>query len=357
VEHASPHLARLAREPRPAGSAAAAGARAYCANVLRAAGFDISEQEFEYSRFPGAWSMPIAGVGASLGAILLYLGRQVPWLAVAGGLLVVLVVAGVAWLGGRGVLGFPVARRRGVNLQAVRGGGDPPVWLVAHIDSKWQPVSMVARVAGVIGTAAGLIVLAALALARSSAADTVAAATLMLTWVFAAPLVLSIAEARNTGALDNASGVCAVLEAVESLPATARVGVLITDAEEMALAGALAWARGRAPSVALNCDSVDDHGTLTVMYSRSRPAALVSQLEGAARIHGERLRVLRLIPGVLTDSVALANAGWKAVTLSHGDLRTLQRIHTAGDTLATLRGTGIASAARILAHTAMELGG
>jgi hypothetical protein len=150
--------------------------------------------------------------------------------------------------------------------------------------------------------------------------------------------------------------VAAVLEAAAAIPSTARVGVLITDAEELALAGARAWARSHVPSIALNCDSVDDTGSLVVMHSRPRPARLLSLLAAAASATGERVRVLRLIPGILTDHVALSDAGWETVTLSRGDLRTLQRIHTSRDSLASMRGTGIAGAARVLARTATELG-
>jgi hypothetical protein len=64
---------------------------------------------------------------------------------------------------------------------------------------------------------------------------------------------------------------------------------------------------------------------------------------------------MRLIPGILTDSVALADAGWDTVTLSRGDLRTLQRIHTSSDTLDHLRGAGLDVAARVLADTATSL--
>jgi hypothetical protein len=79
-------------------------------------------------------------------------------------------------------------------------------------------------------------------------------------------------------------------------------------------------------------------------------------MRAAAAAQKTELRVMRLIPGILTDSVALADAGWQAVTLSRGDLRTLQRIHTKRDSLAEMRGTGIAAAARILSRTATELG-
>jgi hypothetical protein len=106
----------------------------------------------------------------------------------------------------------------------------------------------------------------------------------------------------------------------------------------------------------LNCDSVDDQGNLTVMYSRRAPSELVERFRRAAAGEGERLRVLRLIPGMLTDHVPLAEAGWRTVTLSRGNLRTLARIHTRGDTSSAMDGTGIASAARILARIATELG-
>ena len=101
-------------------------------------------------------------------------------------------------------------------------------------------------------------------------------------------------------------------------------------------------------------------------YRRRRSAHCDAQLARAARDRWKRsrraslarasaLRVIRLIPGILTDHVALAAAGWATVTLSRGSMRTLQRIHTTRDTLATMRGTGIAGAARVLATTAMEL--
>jgi hypothetical protein len=63
-----------------------------------------------------------------------------------------------------------------------------------------------------------------------------------------------------------------------------------------------------------------------------------------------------LIPGILTDSMALADAGWDTLTLSRGTIRTLQRIHTSRDTLSSMRGTGVAGAARVLARMATELG-
>lgn len=353
---ASPHLARLGAVSRPAGGAAVADARAYCADVLRGLGFTTNESAFEYSAFAGAYATPLAGLLIVPFAAALAFGPRSRMTALIGMLVLALASVAARYVARQGILQLPLARRRGINLEAVRGSEEPRVWLVAHIDSKWQPVAMLARVAGVMATAIALSGLLLLAVARAAVPATATWILFALACAGALPLMLSYVGAGNHGTVDNASGVAAVLEAAAAIPSSARVGVLITDAEELALAGARAWARSRAPSIALNCDSVDDDGSLVVMYSGSRPARLVSALAAAASAMGGNVRVLRLIPGILTDHVALADAGWETVTLSRGDVRTLQRIHTSRDSLASMRGTGIASAAHVLARTATELG-
>jgi hypothetical protein len=354
VDAASAHLARLGAISRPSGSVAAAEARQYCAGVLRDLGFTVAERPFEYSKFPGAYATPLAGVLVPPFAYALCVA---PYHSRAFGaeiiVAAVLAVLMFRYLGGNSVLDLGVFRSNGVNLEAVRGEAPPAVWLVAHLDSKWQPVSMIARVFGVIMSAVGLLTLAALWLIHvRNGFEVLAFASAC---VGAIPLMLSYVGDRNHGTLDNASGVAAVLEAAALLAPTADVGVLITDAEELALAGARAWTRGREPAIGVNCDSIDDIGVLTVMHSSPAPGRLVESIDRASRAEGETLRVIRLIPGILTDHVALADAGWTTVTLSRGSIRTLQRIHTSHDTLATMRGTGIAAAARVLATTAMEL--
>jgi hypothetical protein len=355
VAAASPHLARLGANGRPAGSAAAAEARRYCAGVLRAGGFEVSEFIFQYSDFAGRWGAPLAGVVVAAAALGFHVGQFWPPAAFATGVFLAAALWMLGRLGSAGVLNFPLGRATGTNLQAVRGREPPRVWLVAHIDSKWQPVSMIARVLGVIGSVIGLAALIVLDVHPVGDARHAGMAAVLFTWVMALPLLLSVVGDRNAGALDNASGVAAVLEAAEQLPRDANVGILITDAEELALAGARAWCAGKPAAIAINCDSVDDRGELVVMYSGSKPRELVSRLERAASDRGERIRALRLIPGILTDHVALAESGWTTVTLSRGTIRTLQRIHTSRDTLASMTGQGIAGAARVLAATAMEL--
>jgi hypothetical protein len=347
-----PHFARLAASPRPTGGPAIADARADCAIELHRLGFIVREEPFEYSAFAGRFGAPSFGLllpaAATLAVVVANRGAaDVPWLAIV---IIGLAIAAAIGLA-LGVSNAPVMRRAGVNIEATRGPSPAKLWLVAHLDSKSQPVPMLVRVAGVVVLAVGLGGVALSLLARPSAA----VAALVVAWVGGLPLMLSVVGTRSAGALDNASGVAAVLDAAAALSPALPIGVLISDAEELSLAGARAWARSRTAGVALNCDSVDDGGPLTAMFTRRRPSRLLSALAEASAASKETLRIRRLLPGILTDSVALADAGWETLTLSRGTLRTLLRIHTSRDNLQSMRGVGIAGAARVLARTASRL--
>jgi len=255
-----------------------------------------------------------------------------------------------------GVLSFPLDRRRGVNLVATRGSGSPATWLMAHVDSKSQPVPILVRAAGV--TLVVLTWIAAVALASSQALAGPGATTSALwvavgvaTVVGAIPIVATTVGSRSPGALDNASGVAAVLLAAE-LSAPTPLGVCLTSAEELGMAGARAWVRARerpaSGIVAINCDGIDDRGATTSMHSGRRPDALVDAVVAAGTRVGSTVRAHRLLPGVLTDGVALADAGWPVVTLSKGGLRTLARVHTPHDRADRLTGAGIAEVASVI---------
>ena len=347
----------LAREPRPAGGEAETNARAYCAERLRSAGYDVREETFEYSAFVGRWGTPIGGVVALaivLGAAgVAERGRAGVALALLtlGGLALALVAQHLAR---SGVLTFPAERRRGVNLVATRGSASPRVWLMAHVDSKSQPVPILMRAAGV--TVLGAAWIAAILFAALEALRVVTPAT---AWgvlsaaavIGAIPVIATTVGTRSPGALDNASGVATVLAAAEATTAPS-VGVCLTTAEELGMAGARAWVlepvRAGVPSVAINVDGVDDVGQTTCMYSGRKPENLIASVLAAAQQSGPVVRVHRLIPGVLTDGVALADAGWEVVTLSKGGVRTLARIHTPADRAEEITGAGIDEVARII---------
>lgn len=352
------HLAVLAREPRPAGGAAEARARRYAAGVLTAAGFEVSREPFDYSTFPGRFATPIGGALAAasvLGAAWAGCGRghALAALAVAAGGAFLVAVFGALMLRDA-VLVIPFLRTSSENLVATRAGETPRIWLVAHLDSKSQPAPSLARVSGVA------LLVGALGLAFAAAALQLAALPSRTAWWAAVgaallgsvPVLMSVVGARSPGALDNASGAAAVLAAAEVLDRQAAVGVVLSSAEELGLAGARAWARGRPAATAINCDGVDDEGELTIMYTRGRPDSLIDVIRRSA---ATKLRVRRMPLGLLTDSVALADRGWATVTLSRGSLASLRRVHTPHDSLSALRGDGVDEMATLLARAAEAL--
>jgi hypothetical protein len=351
------HLAVLAREPRPAGGDAERRAREYAHRVLADAGFEVSREAFEYSTFPGRYATP---VGGGLLAATLLLAAALGLSSAAAAAMAVLLLGSVvvgafaSAMTGDAVLRLPYLRAAGENLVATWGTDMPKVWLVAHLDSKSQPVASLLRVAGI------LLLLTGLLLALAAAVLQLASLPHRMAWWGAvgctllgvAPVVASVVGAHSDGAVDNASGVAAVLAAAVAVRPESMFGVLLPSAEELGLAGVRAWARGARKGTALNCDGVDDAGELTIMYSGAAPTPLIQTLEA---LSPHPLRARRMPIGLLTDSVALADHGWTTVTVSRGSLATLRRVHTRADSLANLRGDGIDDVATLLARAVEAL--
>lgn len=354
-------LRDLAATPRPTGSAAIAAARSRVARELGALGFSARELPFEFSALPGRFATPlfglgtlaIAGAAGHLGAD----GHQVSPLALTLAGAAVLGVMG-RWIARRGVLALPVLRQRGTNVEFTRPGAPAPrVWLCAHIDTKSQPVPTLARAVGIALEGAGFLTMLALALAAAAGAAAPRAAWVaaaLVTLAGAVPVVLSVVGTQSPGALDNASGVAAVVEAARRVTAP-DVGVLLTDAEELGLAGARAWVampHVRRDAIVLNCDGADDGGENVVMFSGRRPGALLTAARRAGEARGVAIRGRRMPPGLLTDSVAFVDGGLASITFSRGTMASLARVHSSRDDLAHLRGTGIVPVATLLAATA-----
>lgn len=354
----------IAAAPRPTGGAAIAAARGRCAAELRGLGFDVREVPFEFSAFPGRFATPLIGAAA---AAVVGIAGQLGVLGARYAPLVAVLVGGIAlylasaWLAKRGVLMVPALRERGVNLEATRPGVAPTLWLCAHLDSKSQPVPTLLRSTGIVLEGTGYILTLAVSIAVATGGGAIVheffwASAALVTLVGAVPVVLSMVGQRSPGALDNASGVAMMIAAARQLQDLPEVGVLITDAEELGLAGARAWVRGQAKATVLNSDGVDDDGDVHVMFTHPRPRALLDAVERASRTSGVRYHATRLIPGILTDSVAFADAGMATITFSRGTWASLARVHSPSDDLAHLRGTGIADVATLVARTARESG-
>jgi hypothetical protein len=346
VSAAREHLTAIAAAPRPAGSAAEAITREYCAAILRSTGLEVRHRAFEYSTFPGRWGTPIAGALAAL--LFLAAGHLGAHERPRDALVLLLTVGAMIgvcgwWLGRRGVLDLPIGRLRGNNLTATRGR--PTLWLVAHLDSKSQPIPIGVRAIAIMASIAIWIAAVALSLAQIlERASTWPGIAVTIAGVIAAlPVASSFVGARSAGALDNASGVATVLHTVELLPRDVEIGVLLTSAEELGLAGARAWAREAEPAMAINVDGIDDSGELRLIFSGRMPRAVLERLGPGWP------SPTRLVPGLLMDGVALSDAGWEVVNVSKGSWRTVSRIHTRRDDLAHLEGTGILQVAAMLA--------
>ncbi len=354
-------LDQLSEKPRFAGSPEEAKARALCREELERAGFSCRELPFEYSQWPGRWGQPLAA--AIQAATILVVART----SVHQGPLAALVV-GAALLSAlmfassdakrRWTTQFPLQRAKSVNLEAKRG--NPVVWLVAHIDSKSQTVPMLIRIASPIAlaivTAAALLVVLA-SLAGMSGVASVWPTLEIAAVVSALPSMFCFVRNDSHGAVDNASGVAAVILASQSVLPSRDLGILITSGEELGLAGARVWAAGAKPEMlVINCDTLDDEGAWRCMYTGPKPVRLLGAAETIAGRLGLKLAVRRLIPGILADSMAFADRGIESVTVSRGTMSTLARIHTRRDNSTALAGRGVAEGAAVLSALTEGLG-
>ena len=360
VQRAKDLVQRVSQKPRLAGSQEEAETRALCKRELESAGFACIERPFQYSQWPGRWGIPVAAAVQT--ATILVVARtamhQRPLVALimGAGLYVALLFAS-ADAKRRWITALPFQRASSVNLEA--GRGNPSVWLVAHLDSKSQTVPMLIRIASSIGMTAVTLV-ATIVLLLSLRGDRNPSglwhAIEISALIVALPSILCWVRNQSPGAVDNASGVAAVLLAAKSLCSVTDIGVLITSGEELGLAGARAWAAEARPDiVALNCDTVDDRGGWRMMYTGAMPTRIRNAADRVSPANGSKSAIGRFIPGILADSMAFADRGIESVTVSRGTLFTLARIHTRGDNSSAIAGTGVAEASVLLAALTREL--
>jgi hypothetical protein len=372
-------VAKLASTPRFAGSADENAARSFCEKLLVDAGFSASLQPFEFSEAPGRWGPSLTALVA---AAIVWLAahfatrHHAPWTAFVidiGGLTALSLLG--YWFARFGVVSLGVSRSSATNLIATREGFDssPKIWLVAHIDSKSQTIPMIVRVAFVVAfaIASATVLLGIVLLAVLGQSVTLRHAIMAMSYLAVAtalPIVFCFVRNASCGALDNATGVASIILAAEKLGRERNIGVLITSAEELGLAGARYFVSTQSESgIAINCDTVDDGGKFLCMASgrkiwridaaidiaSSRLALESIGMPGKSRRAGLRLR--GMIPGILADNVAFTDAGWESFTLSRGNIATLGYVHTSRDLPDRIQGTGIAMAASLIAAIVEEL--
>ncbi len=331
-------IGRLLAGPREAGTPAAVAARRLVVEHLEALGYRVTIQRFPFH--PSAlMGFPLLGAGLALTGLLetplLVLpgvrdwGALAVWLAGAAGSILLGIGVGL----GRLPLGEP---REDANLIAVRGDAPIARWAVAHLDTKAQMQSMAGRLVAVWVVGLAAMMLTGLALARLAGP---------IPWWLALPGLLLVVTAgvlagrgrlhgASAGARDNGSGVLAALAFAETSLDRA-TGVCITGAEEFGMVGARAFAAGLGRAVSgaevLNFDTLDQEGDLYVVAHDPRGAELAARLEPRLRGLGPRVRRRRLPIGILVDSLPLARAGARAVTLGRLNWRTARLIHTPAD--------------------------
>jgi hypothetical protein len=360
VQRAKDFVDRLSQKPRFAGSQEEKEARALCKGELERAGFECVERPFEYSQWPGRWGVPVAAA-VQTGTIFMVARtatHQGPLVALtAGAAFYVALLFASADAKRRWITALPFQRAASVNLEAARG--NPAVWLVAHLDSKSQTVPMLTRIASSIGmTAVALLATAVLLFSLRGDPDASAMwrAIEISALIVALPSMLCWVRNRSPGAVDNASGVAAVLLTAGSLSSVRDLGVLITSGEELGLAGARVWAANARPGiVALNCDTIDDNGRWRAMYTGAIPNRIRVATEAISSSTVPKPAMGRMIPGILADSLAFADRGIESVTVSRGTLSTLARIHTRRDNSNAFKGSGVAEASMLLAALTREL--
>jgi len=319
-------------------------------------GYEVQSLPFRFSAWPGLYGVPAVGgffLLGSLGAVALLLGGRGP--AALGLLLATLAV--LAFVGGvanRAIGGFPLGRREAENWLIHQPEARPRFLIVAHRDSKSQPLSTFMRVAAVALTAVSWLLLLVLATAAVLAPAwrwvplIVGAAALALAG--GGMLLFCRAGNDSPGALDNASGLAALVGIAARERTHCDVAFLVTDAEELGLAGARAIA-GRLPRglEVINLDGLDDEGPFHVIERFGIPrrgaaphlAAALLAAGAALELDVER----RDLPvGVLVDHIAFVGAGHPAVTLMRGTTRSLRRVHRPEDDTTRITGRGAAHA-------------
>ena len=238
----------------------------------------------------------------------------------------------------RALFGTP-AVVHGINLIAQRSSGRPTVrpsvWLVAHYDSKGQPISMAVRLIGFFALLAGL---------GAMFVSTIPGVALLLLGL--AIVLQNRVNDNSPGAVDNATALVAVFMTIDQLAPTTPVGVIFPDAEEFGLVGARALATDHADlfvdAALINLDGLDDVGWPTAILHRPGPT-------GTAVAEALTARQWRWLP-VIVDGLVLARVARECVTILKGDLRTMRIVHRPGDTAARVRLDGAASVAAGLAR-------
>jgi hypothetical protein len=352
-------LQQIAR-PRLTGSTGAQEVADLIHERLSRLGYQIQDDPFTFSTWPGRFAVTAAGVvflAGTLGAAAL-LNMRHPGISLVILLFTLLLCGAIAVLSAPLTNMFPFGRITANNMFATRPNAVPRYIFMAHLDSKSQPIPLAFRGPAIILAIlawTAFVVFALLGLLdpvwiRGDITTALGVVALLASVL----LIFCWVENRSPGALDNGSGLATVLALAESEQHQDDVAFLITDAEELGLVGARSIARKLNPVFGvINIDGIDDNGPLYVLEKFGMPArhiaphlvAAILQAAAAQSMPAQR----RNVPfGLLLDHIPIARADLPAVTVMRGSFASLRRVHRPADSLQNMTGSGIESVVRIL---------
>lgn len=357
-------LIRALARPRLAGSAGAWLSDRTLRHHFESYGYRIEELPFSFSTWPGRLTVPLVGssyLALTLTAAGLLLRDKKPN-ATAVLLTVPPLIGGLAVAASTLVGTLPWGRVQTANWVASRPGVRPKYLIMAHRDSKSQTVSTYTRTASAAAATIAWAALLSLALTaphprkpRPGRKLATGIAATLAAWA-GSELVRCQVGNQSPGALDNASGLAALLGIARREREHDDVAFLITDGEEFWLAGARVLAGQLAESAGvINLDGLDDEGAFYLIDRLGWPPRqvaprLTTALVDAAAELGLPLSARRLPVGILLDHIPLARAGHPAVTLLRGNRRSLRRVHRPDDSADRLTGAGVLRAVQLVCN-------
>ena len=329
---------------------------------LNALGYQVQDHAFTFSSVPGRYAVSLCGLlflaGTLFAAWLLTLSH--PGVALSVLVTVLLLCAGVAVLASSLADILPVGRITGTNLMAVRPGIRPRYIVMAHFDSKSQPMPLALRGPAIVLALVCWTAFTALALLGLLdpvwLMPTPTKIIAVLCVISGVLLVLCWTQNHSPGALDNASGVAALIGIAERTDYD-DVAFLATDAEEFGMLGARAIARKLDPVVGvINIDGIDDDGPYYILERFGIPRRRIApHLAAALLTAADEMAVSarrRDVPfGIYLDHIPLAQAQLPAVTLMRGFIaKSLGRVHRPQDSMEHMTGAGVEHAVELVAR-------
>ncbi len=360
-------IIRALARPRMTGGPGADAVEADLRARFQALGFQVRDLPFHFSMTAGRFTVTKLAAVFTLGVFvaMLLLISGLPAGALAALVVTLLLIfAGLGYMRRNGIEDLPWGRSEARNLWIQRDGARPRYVFMAHRDSKSQFLPLSFRgpviVVGILAFAA-LFVFAFLSLAQYVGTGLVLF-TGLLAFVCGLLLVVSWAADYSPGALDNASGLATLLGIAAREKDADDVAFLITDAEELGLAGARAIAP-RMPPVfgVINVDGIDDEGSFIVAerFGWPRPSGLAPHLAaailGAAATLGLNAQRRDVPFGIMLDHMPIVKAGTPALSVLRGTLGSLHRIHRPADSPERLNGAGVMQCVELLCAALEQL--